>query len=404
MIRLFLNEQEDKLKELKVYYTRSEIAQQPEIWKKTYEIIKSQKENIRSYFEMITHKHSNVKVILTGAGTSAFVGDTIEPYLNKVCDQQIYNIQSIPTTNIVSNPENYLDQKIPTIMVSFARSGDSPESVAAVELGEGIINDFYQIHITCNKDGFLAKKACNQKKSLLLLMPEESNDKGFAMTSSFTSMMLGALLAFQIDKIDYFEKIISLISHMGNHILSCESQRLEEVSKLPVNNIIYLGSGPFLGLAHEASLKMLELTDGNIFTYYESPLGLRHGPKTLINDQTLAIIFISNNECTQKYDIDLLKELYNEKRRSNIKIMAVSHQFLDVIKENSDFYFFYPFDKEEYVGSEKTDDIWSAFPFILYAQILGVYNSLKLGKYPDNPVPNGSVNRVVKGVTIYPFQ
>ena len=393
---MFLNHSEEFLRNLGVLHTRTEIAQQPRIWNEVYKIIEDQKEAISAFFESVTSAHPRIKVILTGAGTSAFIGDTVQLYLNKVCDKSIFMIQSIPTTNIVSNPNEYLAAETPTIMVSFARSGNSPESVAAVELGEQLVKDFYQIQITCNKDGQLAKKTENRKDTLLLLMPEETNDQSFAMTSSFTSMMLSVLLVFQLDQLDNLEATVSSISNRGADILVSASQRLEEIANLPITNIVYLGSGSFLGLAHEASLKMLELTNGDVFTYYESPLGLRHGPKTIINDQTLAFVYVSSDSYTQKYDIDLLKELYKEKERTTLKVMAISDQYLQVVEENSDFYF-------HQNKVEVTNDIWLALPFIIYAQMLAVFKSLKLELHPDNPVPNGSVNRVVQGVTIYPF-
>lgn len=396
---MFLHNTEEELREQGVFHTHNEIAQQPRLWNEVYQNMKDQQEKIAAFFETILQKHNRVKVILTGAGTSAFVGDTIGSYLNKVCDQQIYTIQSIPTTNIVSNPVNYLDAHTPTIMVSFARSGNSPESVAAVELGEQLVNDFYQIYITCNKDGFLANKAADSENVLLLLMPEESNDQSFAMTSSFTCMMLSALLVFQIDKIEKLGTTIKRISSLGTEILANSGQQIEEIAKLAFTNIVYLGSGPLLGLAHEASLKMLELTDGGVFTYYESPLGLRHGPKTILNDETLAIVFIHDDKYTQKYDADIVKELFQEKKRTQLKIMSISDAYSDVVKENSDYYFY-----SQAAKGESVDDVWSAFPFILYAQMLAVFKSLQMGFQPDNPVPNGSVNRVVQGVTIYPYQ
>lgn len=399
---MFLNNSEENLRELGVFHTRTEIAQQPRLWNEVYKMINNQKEAISTFFECITSIHPRIKVILTGAGTSAFIGNVVQPHLNKVCDKQVFTIQSIPTTNIVSNPSHYLDAETPTVMVSFARSGNSPESVAAVELGEKLVNDFYQIHITCNKEGHLGKRAENRKDILLLLMPEETNDQSFAMTSSFTCMMLAVLLVFQLDLLNGLESTISSISSHGMNILIQASERIKEVANLTFTNIVYLGSGPLLGLAHEASLKMLELTDGDVFTYYESPLGLRHGPKTIINDETLAFVFISNDPYTQKYDIDIVKELFNEKQRTTIKVMAVSYHYIKTVDENSDFYFYQ--NKVETAGSKYIDDVWLALPFILYAQMLAVFKSLNLELLPDNPVPNGSVNRVVQGVTIYPFE
>jgi tagatose-6-phosphate ketose/aldose isomerase len=401
---MFLNIPEEKHKELGVYHTHREIVQQPKLWKETYANIKREKENILSFFNSIKSHHKSLNVILTGAGTSAFVGDVVAPYLKKIVDNQVFNIQSIATTNIVSNPTYYLDSNIPTIMVSFARSGNSPESVAAVELGEQLVKDFYQIHITCNKDGLLAIRSENQSNTLMLLMPEGSNDQGFAMTSSFTCMMLSVLLMFQVEKMDQLESIVNWATDAGENVFANAIDCLKEISTLPITNIIYLGSGSLLGLSHEASLKMLELTDGNVFTYFESPLGFRHGPKTILNDDTLAVVFISNDEYTQKYDVDILKELYQERDRKKLRVLAISDHFINQAKDHSDYYLSNNQQNEDLAGQESLDDVWLALPFILYAQILAVYKSLNLNFQPDNPCPSGSVNRVVQGVTIYPFK
>ncbi|WP_249310386.1 SIS domain-containing protein [Bacillus sp. FJAT-49736] len=393
---MFLNETEERLHELGVYHTHREISHQPLLWEKAYQYVQKEQERIQAYFQMITGKHEKVKVILTGAGTSAFVGDTVAPYLAKVCDNQVFTIHSIPTTNIVSNPEYYLEENIPTIMVSFARSGNSPESVAAVELGGQLIKDFYPIHITCNPDGYLARKS--DDRTLLLLMPEGSNDKSFAMTSSFSCMMLTVLLIFQMDKLNQLKSTVNWVTESGKNVFNTAAAVLKEISLIPFTNVIYLGSGTLLGLSHEASLKMLELTDGNVFSYFESPMGFRHGPKTILNDESLAVVFIGNNPYTQKYDMDILKELYAEKQRSQLKVLAISNQFMEDAKENSDYYVHLQAEPSTF------DDVWLSFPYIINAQILAVYKSLNLKFTPDNPVPNGSVNRVVQGVTIYPFK
>lgn len=94
----------------------------------------------------------------------------------------------------MSCPEYYFYENDTVLLVSFARSGNSPESVATVNLAEQLINNVYHLTITCAADGALAKRAKEQQNNLLLLMPERSNDAGFAMTGSFSCMMLTSLL------------------------------------------------------------------------------------------------------------------------------------------------------------------------------------------------------------------
>ena len=82
---------------------------------------------------------------------------------------------------------------MPTLLVSFARSGDSPESVAAAELAEQQLSECWHLVVTCNADGQLARVHASRPRSEVLLLPGAANDQGFAMTSSFTGMRLAAM-------------------------------------------------------------------------------------------------------------------------------------------------------------------------------------------------------------------
>lgn len=169
--------------------TWNEIAQQPGIWKEEVSIVKENIEALGKFIEGV--KGNKVKVIFTGAGSSEFVGNTICSYINSRIDIEVL---SVPTTDIVSMPEQYLDADADIILVSCARSGNSPESVAAVELADKLVKNIHHIFITCNKDGKLAKISETGENKYLLLMPERTNDKGFAMTGSFSSMVVAGVL------------------------------------------------------------------------------------------------------------------------------------------------------------------------------------------------------------------
>ena len=160
--------------------------------------------------------------------------------------------------------------------------------MATVDLAKALVDDLYQVTITCAAEGKLALQAHGDDRNLLLLQPAASNDAGFAMTSSFTSMLLTALLVFDPSEEEMKEKRVEELIHLSEQILE-KDRAVKEVVDLDFERVIYLGAGPFFGLAHEAQLKILELTAGKIATMYESPVGFRHGPKSLINDQTLVL-------------------------------------------------------------------------------------------------------------------
>jgi tagatose-6-phosphate ketose/aldose isomerase len=376
-------------------HTAKEIAQQPRLWKETFDILLHHRDQILQFFKQIETKHSKYRIILTGAGTSAFVGETVLPHIKKVINNKNITVESIPTTDIVSNPYNYLDAKFPTVMISFARSGNSPESLAAVNLGEQVIDDFYGIIFTCNQDGLLAKKKENDPNHLVIFMPKEANDQGFAMTGSFTTMLLSVVLLFHIEAAHTMENTFNQIVNAGESFLHDHDKALRELANTPFEKIVYLGSGLFEGLAREASLKFLELTGGKIPTSYDSSLGFRHGPKSILDRDTVVVVFLSRHPYTRQYDLDILEEIYRETNRG--KVIAIS-SFADSTAETiSDI--FYHVNLEEI-----NEDIYLTFPYILFAQTFAMYKSIDLGFSPDNPSPDGVVNRVVKGVTIHPYQ
>ncbi|MFX0560369.1 SIS domain-containing protein [Tepidibacillus infernus] len=381
---------EEYLKSISGYVTAKEIRQQPRLWKETLDIVKGNKDSIDAFLNKVLNK-DNIRIIFTGAGTSAFIGESIVPYLNKKVPGKF---ESIATTDIVSNPENYLFANIPTLLVSFARSGNSPESVATVDLAKQIVNELYQIVITCNSEGDLAKKSQNDPNSLLLLMPEDSNDQGFAMTGSFSSMTLAALLIFE--NFEEIEQEINLIINNGEKILENIAPLIKALAENDFNRVIYLGSSSLKGLATESALKTLELTKGELVATYDSSLGFRHGPKTIINNQTLVVSYISSDEYTRKYEIDLLKELASEKDYH--KLIAVSYEKNQEIESLVDDYIYISDKVEVY-----KDDVYLIFNYVLMAQMFALFKSIQLGYTPDNPCPDGSVNRVVKGVNIHPY-
>ena len=383
----------EQLEKNKAVHTANEIYQQPEVWKEVVKNLYKQKDGYNEFIETIFKKHENVRVIFTGAGTSAFAGDTLVPELRR---QNQYHVQfeSIPTTDIVSNPTQYLFKNSPTIFVSFARSGNSPESVAAVELGEKIIDDFYQVVITCNKDGQLAKNTKDDENSITVLTPEKAHDQGFAMTSSFTSMILSAYALFtaipmtgngSTQLIANAEQLVDTVGAVADEILKVDFER-----------IVYLGSGLLAQLSHESALKMLELSAGKVVAVHESSLGFRHGPKSILNEKSVVVLFISKDPHTRKYDMDILRELAADD--SGIKIAALTEKKDEEVEELADWALPVNLSQEAL-----SSDFSLALLYIIFAQTLALKKSIQLGITPDNPSPDGRVNRVVKGVTIYDY-
>ncbi|HFQ5465042.1 TPA: SIS domain-containing protein [Streptococcus pneumoniae] len=381
----------EDLLELGAEITTREIYQQPDVWREAFEFYQAKREEIAAFLQEIADKHDYIKVILTGAGTSAYVGDTLLPYFKEVYDERKWNFNAIATTDIVANPATYLKKDVATVLVSFARSGNSPESVATVDLAKSLVDELYQVTITCAADGKLALQDHGDDRNLLLLQPAVSNDAGFAMTSSFTSMMLTALLVFDPTEFAVKSERFEVVFSLARKVLD-KAEDVKELVDLDFNRVIYLGAGPFFGLAHEAQLKILELTAGQVATMYESPVGFRHGPKSLINDNTVVLVFGTTTDYTRKYDLDLVREVAGDQIARRVVLLSDQAFGLENVKEVA-------------LGCGGVlNDIYRVFPYIVYAQLFALLTSLKVENKPDTPSPTGTVNRVVQGVIIHEYQ
>lgn len=384
----------DELKDLGAMITTQEIMQQPGLWEEAWENYQNQKEIIDSFLQQIKKETSSkIRVVFTGAGTSAYVGDTVLPYLNNAGNTDSFIFESIPTTDIVASPKDYLHKEDWTVLVSFARSGNSPESIAAVANANQVVRNIRHITITCAADGALAKAASKDEKNLLLLMPERSNDQGFAMTGSFTCMTLTALLVFDQSSLAEKASYINTAIKMGNEVVSNED-KLADIVAADFNRIVYLGSGSLAGLTREAQLKVLELTAGKISTMFDSSMGFRHGPKSFVNEQTLVFVFVNNDLYTRKYDLDILEEIYQD--QIALQTVAIAQPVEGQNFSGTTF----DFDKQHTLLPEG----YLALPFIMAAQTVSLLSSIKVENTPDTPSKSGTVNRVVKGVTIHDYK
>ncbi|MCL1809014.1 MAG: SIS domain-containing protein [Clostridiales bacterium] len=370
--------------------TSAEIAQQPRVWRELGDMLLGRKNDIAAFLEK-TNGDSQLRVVLTGAGSSGFVGDAVAALAAKSAGVRA---ESVHTTDIVSDPRAHLFPDAPTLLVSFARSGNSPESAGAVKYARSIVKNLFEIAIVCDGTSNLYNMTAQSDKSMVLLMPEDSNDKGFAMTSSVSSMLLAGFALFNAGNIG---GIVSDIASLSQNVAGSSLKFTAAASKWAekdFDRIVYIGSGFLKHVAHEASLKMMELTNGIVNGAFESATGFRHGPKTVINDKTLTVHMISNDLFTAQYDMDLLNEVCKEKKQ-NVAISIGAEPAGGI-----------PCDEAVAVPAEGYGvcaDVCTGLQSLVFCQMLAMFKSMALGVGADNPSPTGEVNRVVKGVTIYDF-
>ena len=364
-------------------WTATEIAQQPRLWR---EVARAAGEPTRAFLAPVLAR-PGLRIVLTGAGTSAFAGQVLAPGLGRRLGARV---DAVATTDLVTTPRDCFAQDVPTLLVSFARSGDSPESVASTELADQCLSEVHHLLVTCNPDGRLARRHGDDARSHLLLMPAAADDQGFAMTSSFTCMTLAALLALDPSP---QPALATRLAATAEGLLDAWGERAEQVSRRGYQRIVYLGSGALKGLARESALKVLELTAGALVAIGDSPLAFRHGPKAILDDRTLVVVYLSNDPYTRAYDLDLLAELRRTQGSEHVHAVTAEHGDLPAddstwtIPDAADF-----------------DDAALAIPAVACAQQIALHSSMSLGLHADNPFPSGDVNRVVQGVRVHPLR
>ena len=284
---------DEKMKETSSTFTAHEIYQQPATWRKTCAQLAACKDELQAFIDQVV-KQDDFDIVLTGAGTSEFVGNSLFQALNPKYD---FKVKSYASTDLVPSPENFLSRTKPTLLVNFGRSGNSPESLGNVEAAEVVCQNLYHLFVTCNHEGTLSKLANTRHNCFAINLTPETHDQSFAMTSSYSNMYLATYLAFNLDKLD-------------------------------------------------------EIT------------------------------------------AEVVKEMAHQ-RKGN-KIAVVYNHDCEGIEELAD----YPIQIK--VGADM-ENVLLGLDFILFAQTIALMKSLSLGITPDNPCPTGEVNRVVKGVTLYPY-
>lgn len=366
-------------------YTANEISDQPIIWRNTFKKFLSEQKEIDD-FRSSALENCN-KIILTGAGTSAYIGQSLEGSFLK--HTGITTI-AVPTTHLVTHASDFLKKDEPTLVISFARSGNSPESVAAVKLVDKICDKCIHFIITCDKEGKLASYHSKNEKFTFIL-PPETNDKSLAMTSSYTSMLLTGLLFARFEDLNTLQDQVNMLASYGERIINNYSLTLKNLAKTDFRRVVILGSGPLYGTSLESALKLQELTDGQIICKNDTFLAFRHGPKAVIDESTIVLCLFSNRNSVLKYEMDLVRSL--SKGKKAMSIIAVSERYMND-----------PILDIQLIFSESDrniDDDFLSICSVLPAQMLALFKSLEFGLKPDNPSESGAISRVVEGVIIY---
>jgi len=372
-----------------ILHTAPEISGQVELWSDTFRRFERRREELTAFVNRFK-KQSRVSVLCTGAGTSEFVGYCLEALLRK---KWCAPVNVISTPKIVTTPQDFFIEGYAALMLSFARSGNSPESLGAVKIADMLSRGVHHLVITCNQQGDLFREISGRPDSMALLLDEKTNDHGLAMTASFSNMVVaGQMLSHLFSFAEYKSGFDDLLQ-AGRVVLEKAPDVAEEIARLGFERAVFLGDGGNVGTAVESHLKLQELTAGRVMCAWDTFAGLRHGPEAVIDPNTLVVAYLAAGGYAQRYELDLLREI--REKRIGKALLTVAHAIPDEIQGLSDYTIEYGSDAEAV-----PDDLIPPV-YIIVGQLLGLFASLRLGLRPDNPSESGIIHRVVQGVKVY---
>lgn len=374
-------------------HTPREISQQPDTWRKTYERCRERSDDVARLLRdagVGRGATASPTVYLVGAGTSDYVGRSLAPLLRRHWGCDVWPIAS---TALLTDFDDYHLAGRDYLWISFSRSGDSPEGVALLERALSRNRAIRHIVITCNPKGRMAELcAQNAGRALALVLDDAVNDRGLAMTSSFTNMLLAGQCVGHLEELAGFGEAVAQIAETGRQFLPAAAEVAAAVADLGCARSCFVGSGALRAVADESALKVVELTAGKVMTLAESPLGLRHGPMSSVDSQTLFVAYLSSEARRRGYELDLLREI-GRKQLGRVRVV-VTVQGIDDVSPLTDYCL-------SLDSPADFPDLYRPVLDVTLGQLIGLFASIRCGLKPDQPSPNGAITRVVQPIKLY---
>jgi len=374
-------------------HTPREIWQQPATWSKTYERCQEHHAELNDVLRRAgigRGSTSSPTVYLVGAGTSDYTGRAIAPLLRRRwgCD-----VWPIPSTTLLTEFEEFHRPGREYLWISFSRSGESPEGVALLEQALDRRREIRHLVITCNPQGPMAQLCLRHPdRAVALVLDDAVNDRGLAMTSSFSNMVLAGQCVGHLEDFDQFGEVVGQMSETGRHFLPAAAEAAAAITSLGCARACFVGTGVLRAVADESALKVVELSAGKVTTMAETPLGLRHGPLSSVDGQTLFVAFLSSEARRRGYELDLLREI-DRKRLGRVRAVVTARGDGDV-SSLADY-------SLSLNGAADFPDHYRPVLDVMLGQLIGLFASMQYGLKPDQPSPSGTITRVVAPIKLY---
>lgn len=369
--------------------TPREIHQQPQTWKRTFDRLRAAHASIAAALESCgigLRGQDRPDVILAGAGTSDYIGRALSRLLRQKWGA---NVRSVPSTELITSLDSAIPPDKRYLLISFSRSGDSSEGIALLHRAlDRYPEQIRHIVVTCNASGAMARVP----GVFPIVLDDAVNDRGLAMTSSFTNMVVAGQVVAHVRGPKEYEPLLEGLVSMGSSLLPRAADVAATLARKRFSRVCFLGSGALQAVAQESALKVLELNEGRIATLAESFLGLRHGPMAFLRGETLVCAYLSGDDNLLPWELDLLEEIKSKRLAADLLVVtprphARLHALTDHILDLQ--------------APPLFPDVCRPPVDVIAGQLLALFLALENGVRPDTPA-QGTISRVVSHVKIHP--
>lgn len=327
----------------------AEILSQPQTWTRCLD--KFGDGNLRPALEPGRER------IFIGCGSSYYVALSAAATWSTVVGEAA---RAVPASELLLFP-NGLPANFSAILIS--RSGRTSE---VIEAGRYLKrqNRRAALAITCGMGTPLEEFA-----EQVLRLPD-ADEKSTVMTRSFTSMLLTLqrLAAQQAGAGEFGAGIRSLARDMEPQMTKIDGAIRRLVESREFEDYVFLGQGPFFGIAQEAMLKVTEMSCSYAQCFHT--LEFRHGPKAIAGPETLVAFMIS--EAGMEAEAAVLQEI----KQLGATTLVVTNRAHRAVRDSADYLI------EMSLGAPEAA---RAAAFVIPAQLLGLHTGVRKHLDPDNP-------------------
>ncbi len=336
--------------------TAKEIREQTDAWTAVLEDLPK---NHSEVFDFCRDLHET-EFVFIGCGTS---------YYLSLCAAAVYSgitgekARAVTASDVFLYPESIFPQNHKFLGIPISRSGSTTETIWAAKYLKN------ELHIET------LALSCNPKSDLVKISPrslvaEAAVEASVVMTKSFTSMllMIQLLAAAKSRNQKYFANLKELPAKGRAVINDFEGIAKQIAENKELDYFIFLGQGPYYGLACESMLKMKEMSLSISEAYHS--MEFRHGPISIIDHHTVVIFLMSDSG--REHETRMLKDV----KALGAKTVVVCERSAPEIKSLADY------------RVELNSGLSDYARLILYMpimQLLGYHRAIGKGLDPDNP-------------------